>query len=254
MDRPLETLVESQTETLNWIPAQSTGFLPDFDQITIRLINKVQQFTKTTPERMYGLIKAVEYVVQSNIPGDIVECGVWKGGSIMIILDTLLRLRETNRDIYLFDTFTGMTEPTERDISYQGECASEMMRQETEGKDALGSVWCYATLDLVKQLILSMGYDASKIHFVQGKVEETIPAHAPEHISLLRLDTDWYESTHHELIHLYPRLVNRGVIIIDDYGHWLGARKATEEYFKEQNIHILLNRMDYSGRVGVKCE
>jgi hypothetical protein len=96
------------------------------------------------------------------------------------------------------------------------------------------------------------GYDREKISFVKGKVEETIPDNAPQSISLLRLDTDWYESTRHELIHLYPRLSHGGVIIIDDYGHWLGARKAVDEYIEQNNLCLLLNRLDYTGRIGVK--
>ena len=68
----------------------------------------------------------------------------------------------------------------------------------------------------------------------------------------MRLDTDWYESTRHELTHLYPRLVVGGVLIIDDYGHWESARKAVDEYV--ENTRILLNRIDYSGRIGVKAE
>ncbi len=87
---------------------------------------------------------------------------------------------------------------------------------------------------------------------IKGKVEETIPHDIPEKISILRLDTDWYESTYHELVHLYPRLVKGGVLIIDDYGHWQGARKAVDQYFQENNIPVLLNWIDYTGRVAVK--
>ena len=90
------------------------------------------------------------------------------------------------------------------------------------------------------------------IRFVKGKVEDTIPKNTPEKIALLRLDTDWYESTYHELTHLFPLLSKHGVLIIDDYGHWQGARKAVDQYFGENNIQILLNRMDYSGRMAIK--
>ena len=82
-------------------------------------------------------------------------------------------------------------------------------------------------------------------------MEDTIPKKAPQMISLLRLDTDWYESTRHELIHLFPRIAPFGVIIIDDYGHWQGVREAVDEYIRENNIKILLNRVDYTGRIGV---
>ena len=77
-----------------------------------------------------------------------------------------------------------------------------------------------------------------------------IPKYLPGEIALLRLDTDWYKSTQHELIHLYPLLVGSGVLIIDDYGHWQGAKKAVDEYFSDKKI--LLNRIDYTGRISIK--
>jgi hypothetical protein len=86
---------------------------------------------------------------------------------------------------------------------------------------------------------------------IAGKVEETLPEHAPESIALLRLDTDWYESTRHELEHLFPRVVAGGVLLLDDYGHWKGSRKAVDEYFAAQGITMLLNRVDYTGRLGI---
>jgi hypothetical protein len=98
----------------------------------------------------------------------------------------------------------------------------------------------------------STGIDAGRLHFVKGPVEETIPASVPERIALLRLDTDWYESTRHELIHLFPRLAAGGVLIVDDYGHWRGCRRATDEYFEQTGVHILLHRVDYTGVIGVK--
>ncbi|HYM86681.1 MAG TPA: TylF/MycF/NovP-related O-methyltransferase, partial [Pseudoxanthomonas sp.] len=74
----------------------------------------------------------------------------------------------------------------------------------------------------------------------------------PECIALLRLDTDWYESTRHEMIHLFPRLCVGGVLILDDYGHWLGARRAVDEYLGEHNVPLFLQRIDYTGRYAVK--
>jgi hypothetical protein len=88
--------------------------------------------------------------------------------------------------------------------------------------------------------------------FIKGKVEETIPGTLPKEISLLRLDTDWYESTLHNLVHLYPLLRKGGILILDDYGHWQGARKATDEYFARENIIPFLSRIDYTGRLYVK--
>jgi hypothetical protein len=203
----------------------------------------------TSPERIFALYKAIQYIVANNIPGDVVECGVWKGGSMMAVADTLLSLNDESRHLYLFDTFEGMTEPSENDRNFQEIKASKFMQESSKQKEY--SVWCYAPIDGVKAAMNSIGYNQEKIHFVQGKVEDTIPERAPSTIALLRLDTDWYESTRHELIHLFPRISPGGVIIIDDYGYWQGARKAVDEYIKENKIPLLLNRIDFTGRIGV---
>jgi len=99
---------------------------------------------------------------------------------------------------------------------------------------------------------LSTKYPKDNLIFVKGKVENTIPAIIPDKISILRLDTDWYESTYHELVYLFPKLVKDGVLIIDDYGHWKGAREAINRYFQEKKIKILLNRIDYTSRIAIK--
>jgi O-methyltransferase len=215
------------------------------------IIRKVLPFTMSSPERVAALCEAVQYLVSRQIPGDIVECGVWKGGSMMAVAYTLLRLQDFSRDLYLYDTFDGMPAPTERDVSFRGISAQDMMKSSTREDRGRDSVWCYAPLNEVKQALNTVGYNQHQIHYIDGKVEETIPDRAPEQISLLRLDTDWYESTRHELIHLFPLISNGGVIIIDDYGHWLGARQAVDEYIRENNVRLLLNKIDYTGRIGV---
>ncbi len=226
-----------------------SGFPPDFDPTVIDTILAVASFTTTSRERLFALCKAVEYVVQNEIPGDIVECGVWRGGSMMAVAHTLLRLQDTSRHLYLFDTFAGMPEPGEKDISFRDEEAAITWRKLARGDI---NKWCYAPFGEVGKNMNSVGYDSGKIHLVKGKVEETIPAEAPRTISLLRLDTDWYATYRHELTHLFPRVSHGGVLIVDDYGHWKGARQATDEYVKEHKIKLLLNRIDYTARIGVK--
>lgn len=231
-------------------PGSCSPFPQDLDDSIVDIIQKVQPFTQTSIERLAALCEAVKYVTENQISGDIVECGVWKGGSMMAVAHTLLLLKDDSRHLHLFDTFEGMTKPSEEDISLSGEIASELLK--ANQKEDQASIWCYAPLDFVEASVNSVGYDPRKTHFIKGKVEDTIPDQAPETISLLRLDTDWYESTRHELIHLFPRLSPGGVIIIDDYGHWKGARKAVDSYIQENKIKILLNRIDYTGRIAVK--
>ena len=113
------------------------------------------------------------------------------------------------------------------------------------------AIWAYASLEDVKAGFQEVPYPAERVHYVPGKVEDTIPDQAPETIALLRLDTDWYESTRHELEHLYSRLVSGGVLIIDDYGYWQGSRQATEEFLDVTGSQLLLVRAG-TGRIAVK--
>lgn len=218
---------------------------PEFEPI----FYKCKDYTMTSKERMYALYNAIKYVSEYNIEGDIVECGVWKGGSSMISALTLNRMEKSEKKIYMYDTYSGMSEPTKKDIDYEGN--ESIPKWKKLKKDNLNE-WDYAPLKEVQKNMFSTGYPKENIFFIKGKVEDTIPNTIPNKISLLRLDTDWYESTYHELIHLFPLLSEGGVIIIDDYGHWKGAKEAVDEYFHENSIQILLNRVDYTGRIGIK--
>jgi O-methyltransferase len=218
----------------------------EFTNEESEIIRQVRPWTMTSVERIYALIQGVRYVTGNAIEGAIVECGVWKGGSMAAVARTLMSLGDSTRELYLFDTFEGMSEPTSVDVDYSGKPAVDVLREDEGYKCA------NAPLNKVKEVLQGTGYPLDRIHFVPGKVEDTIPGSAPASISLLRLDTDWYESTKHELVHLFPRLTRNGVIIIDDYGHWRGSRQACDEYFAEKNISILLNRIDYTGRMALK--
>ena len=203
----------------------------------------------TSPERMFALYKGIEYVVQNKIPGDIVECGVWKGGSSMLAAMTCLVFGERARKIYLYDTYSGMAEPTEDDR--QNTKHNERARTKWDSlKRKDGNDWCFASLEEVERNMNATGYPTDQLVFVKGRVEETLPQIKPDQIALLRLDTDWYASTKHELKHLYPLLSQNGLLLIDDYGHWAGAKKAVDEFF---DVHpIYLARIDNTARVGIK--
>jgi len=222
----------------------------DFGSQEIEIIRKVRPYTMTSLERIFAMIQSVRYLLNTNILGSIVECGVWKGGSMMAVAYALLQNGKSDRDLYLFDTFEGMTKPTHLDISYLNESASDLFAHQKVTDHS--SEWCYAPLEEVQRNLFSTGYPQEKLKFIKGKVEYKLPSLAPDAIALLRLDTDWYESTRHELIHLYPRLSSGGVLIIDDYGYWEGAKKATDEYLSQNNINLLLHRIDSSGRIAIK--
>jgi len=205
----------------------------------------------TSVERLYALYKAVEYLAASGIAGDFVECGVWRGGSMMCAALTLLRRGDTSRGLYLYDTFEGMVPPEPADVDFRGQPAGARLASEERSEDS--TIWAYAPLERARRNLAATGYPEARITYVRGPVEQTIPGTMPERIALLRLDTDWYASTAHELRHLYPRLVPGGVLIVDDYGHWDGARRAVDEYFRGSETKLLLNRIDYTGRIGVRA-
>ncbi len=221
---------------------------PDFDEAFREIYTRCRPFTMTSAERMYALYKASEYVLRAGVPGDFVECGVWRGGSVMMVALSLLQRGVTDRVIHLYDTYEGLSAPGERDWDLLGGDAQQMFEKSRSD----GNGWCSAALNEVRSNILSTGYPEENVVFIEGRVEETLPARCPQSISLLRLDTDWYESTYHELVHLYPLLQPGGVLILDDYGHWQGSREATERYFSENSIALLLDRIDYTGRIAVK--
>jgi len=214
------------------------------------ILQRASTFTMTSVERQVALLDAVRYTVRRGIPGDFVECGVWRGGSSMIIALALLEMGVRDRDLYLFDTYEGMTPPTDADRSLDGRSARAQLDEQS--KSDASSVWCCAGIDDVLANMTSTGYPRERIHLVKGPVEETIPGVLPATIALLRLDTDWYESTRHEMLHLFPRLSADGVLIIDDYGHWQGARRAIDEYFAEHGSCHLMHRLDYTGRMLTK--
>jgi len=225
--------------------------MADMDPEFLPIYDKCRGFTMTSAERMYGLYKAVEYVLRADVPGAIVECGVWRGGSMMVVAETLLAMGRLDRTLYLFDTFEGLPRPDAAvDVDIWGNRGIDGWLPHAKTEES--STWALATIEEVGANLATTGYPSERLRFVKGMVEETIPDSAPDEIGLLRLDTDWYRSTRHALEHLYPRLSRNGVIIIDDYGHFKGARKAVDEYFSTHGITILLHRLDYSGRVAVK--
>lgn len=222
----------------------------DIDKDEMDIISKVEKFSLTGIARLQSLIKAVKYIESNNIQGSIVECGVYKGGSVMAAMEALKNLNNKTRDFYLYDTYEGMTAPTVNDTTFEGKSAKKAFVEKDEFWDHIA---CYSSLQEVKENIATCDYPIEKIKFIKGKVEDTIPVISiPDKIAILRLDTDFYESTKHELEQLYPLLEKGGILIIDDYGHWAGCKKAVDEYFEKNNIQIFLSRIDYSCRLAVK--
>lgn len=220
---------------------------PDFDDDLRALCAQVRPHTLSSPERVAALRDAVRHVVARGIPGAFVECGVWRGGSMLAVASTLVSLGVTDRELVLFDTFDEHPPPTDVDVDLRGVPARDHMA-EVERTGGYG----YLPPDQVRAVVAGSGYPLDRITAVAGMVEDTIPADAPDLIALCRLDTDWYASTAHEMRHLYPRLSPGGILLVDDYGHFAGARRAVDEYFDDAGLTPLLHRIDYTGRMVVK--
>ena len=197
-------------------------------------------WTMVSQEQFETAIDAVNQVNKKGIPGDIVECGVWKGGMSMSM--ALVNLRHnTQRHFWLFDTFEGLPEPTSE---FDDENAkkhysdlnaghmTEKIRNSLPNRGMEEGKWNYGPLDVVKNNMRYTTYPRENIHFVKGKVEETLlNSVLPEKIAILRLDTDWYESTKAELDILWDRLQPGGILLVDDYCRWKGAKTAVDNFF-----------------------
>ncbi len=227
--------------------AITEDFDPEFEEIARG--NPLLDVTSLAQHSTYA---ATRYVVESGIPGDFVECGVAKGTQVVVMAETLLRLGVTDRRIFLYDTFAGMTAPTE----FDEKAVPTLTKLDRDGtrsrweKDARGdhNEWCYGSLDLVRKNVGATAYPFDLFTFVQGDVCKTIPNDNHKQIAYLRLDTDFYDSTVAELNHLYPLVVRHGIVTIDDYGSWQGCRRACDEYFESIDEHPLLFRTSWKER------
>ena len=244
-------IVPFARRVVSWISSKIPSYPVESTQREKEIMDECKPFTMTSSARLWATISSSKYVLNNNIRGAFVECGVWRGGSAMAMAK-IATLLHCDRDIYLFDTFEGMTKPSSFDKDRSGESAGSLL-DKTKKSDG-NSVWCIASINDVKSNIAGTCYPSEKVHYIKGDVCATLEdaTNLPAEISLLRLDTDWYESTKKELEVLFPRLSKGGVCLIDDYGHWQGAKKAVDEYLNEQGIVPLLHVTDYTGRAFIK--
>jgi hypothetical protein len=235
-------LIKINTSTSLIVPIEA-------DKEIIKFIDISSKYSMSGHQRMYLLSQAILNAKEKRLEGDFVECGVWKGGNILLykLLNDFYGL---NKTIFAYDTFEGMTTPEDIDIDYKGNSSKKELLRNKKSEDII-NIHCYSTIDSVKKNILKHS-KLENINFIIGAVEKSLllEKNLPKKISVLRLDTDWYASTKIELEILYPRLVQGGVLIIDDYGYWQGAKKAVDEYFF--NKKKWLQVCDYSCRYLIK--
>ncbi len=203
---------------------------------------------------------SVKYVVQNKIPGALVECGVYQGRHVRLMLETLKAFGDTSRDVFLYDTFAGMTEPgtldfkPHRKLSAETNRANWLANQQNAAHEYNEA--CAWPLEAVQRYIFESGYPKDKIHFIQGDIRQTVPAQAPQAllgeshgaIAVFRIDLDWHDLIKHVLDAMYGSVVRGGVVISDDYGTWFGAKKAFDDFLKSRELHPLLFRTDLTER------
>jgi O-methyltransferase len=230
-------------------PFSKNGFPGYVEPEFIKLVEKYRDKTMVPWGGLHMAYRAARYVAENKVPGAIVECGIWRGGCVLLMADAIAKTGAIY-DYYLYDTYAGMSEPGNEDTSAIGH-ARKFFGNAKWGKDHVD--WCYASVDDVSANIEVSGNPRERFKLIEGKVEDTIPNTVPDEIALLRLDTDWYESTRHEMIHLFPKLTRGGVFICDDYGFWQGAQKAVDEYLAALDEPFLLTVDSSTGRaIGVR--
>ena len=215
----------------------------------IQEFEKVDEISLTSYPNRWSLIQSLKYIEENNISGEIVETGVYKGANL-ILINNFLTKSNMHKKIFAFDTYEGQPDPSEKDFDIKGTKMIEKF--EVLKKKNVTPVFC--SLENVKKNILNYSEnDLEKIIFVKGKVEETLRSekNLPNKISLLRLDTDFYDSIKISLEILYPRLCKGGVLIIDDYGHFKGAQTAVDDFFNNKK-NIWMHRVDYTCRLIIK--
>jgi O-methyltransferase len=212
----------------------------DFFEIS-RKIKKIYK-NQNLDETAYTAYQTIKNIVNQKIEGCIVECGVYQGQKISFFLETLKKLKINNRDVYVIDTFEGMTEPSDND--YQVNTKKKMYKADMK-----------VNLEIVKNNIYKTNYPREKVHFIKIDVrqENLLKNSIVGEIALIRLDTDFYDSTLSILNSLYYRVAKNGYLIHDDYGHWKGHYDACIKFYKTNNINPVLIRTSVKERVEIKC-
>lgn len=206
----------------------------EFTEDEWNMLNVCKPYTMTSGERLLHTFRTIKELDKEKIEGAIVECGVYKGGQI---ISAWLGNTKSKRQFWLYDTFEGMTPPTEDDYRINADGSYGFAHQSTKAKNGYDQ-WCRAELNEVVENINPF-IPQNQTKYVVGDVCKTLenPGNVPTNIALLRLDTDWYESTYKELQVLWPKLSIGGICVIDDYNSWQGSKKAFHDTFGD-NIKI----------------
>ena len=214
------------------------GFLKVVDATFLKYYEICRVRTMLSTEALYDLWWSVKYICENDMRGDIVEMGVWQGGALELVALALNEFKGNN-GIVGFDTFEGHPMPEAEEIDIWGNNMQDKFNEVTNN----GEKWAFADYDSVEKNLKSI---YSNVKLIKGVVDETVDTSDINEISILRLDMDWYEPTKVALEKLCGKIQKGGVLIIDDYGHHSGAKKATDEYVKKRKLKINFRHINYS--------
>jgi O-methyltransferase len=195
-----------------------------------RTVQRIRPFTMVPEESLRELARQVQMVVKRNIPGDFVECGVWRGGTAFLMADLLRAGTVRGRKVWLFDSFEGLPAPERIDGQ-----AALAWAADTNGSSYFEN--CRASLEEVQQNATELGL-ASYTEFVKGWFDQTL-VRERNHIgpiAILRIDCDWYASVRVCLDSLYDQVVEGGFVILDDYYVWDGCARAVHEFLGARSL------------------
>jgi O-methyltransferase len=245
--------VRLRTAVRSRLAAEILGgdWVRDTDRAIGKELQRVTKHSMVPLKRLATLYRQVLYLDRYAIGGDLVECGVWKGGAVgTMAIAHMSFAKPPFRYLQLFDSWQGLPEPR---ADADGAAALKLSGNGSGKLRPIGE--CVAELgDCQRFLEDQLGYPSELIKYHPGWFQDTLPKVAPamSPIALLRLDGDWYDSTRICLEYLYPRVVSNGVIHIDDYGHWVGCRRAVDEFLDAQPEPLMLHSIDSSGRYWLK--
>jgi hypothetical protein len=222
--------------------SQSNHFQPLVTDIS-SIISHCLPYTCVSRERLAAWVDDLAAAVRADVPGDVIECGVFRGGCVFAAAMVLDALGDTTRHVYAADTFRGMTSPGPIDIDHRGQPAAKLLASAPPGT----GIWCECSLDdFQANLLTACPYSAWRVRVIVGDCLHTLPAQAPATLCALRIDLDWSNLVAHALDVLAPRLSpGAAPIHIDDYGHWQGARLASERWALAHSATI--RPIDYTG-------
>lgn len=236
----------------------------DYQEEAGKIIERIRPYTMLSYESLITLYQQVRWSELNFIPGDFVECGIWKGGAVGLMAQTNLFFGKNERHIHCFDIFDNICEPDPKiDGEWAIQQASILSGRPPESftgalkpvKNIYASHGGACTLEEVKMLIENkIGYPKEYLHYYKGWFQDTLPVNSRsiKEIALLRIDADWYASTKICLEYLYDKVVPGGFIIIDDYGTYDGCRKAVDEWITARGKKVFLHHASKDTRYWIK--